>query len=683
MKILLLSCSTGEGHNHCALAVKEALDARGHETSFLDMLHMFGAPGPLSFDKILNRISTKAPDVFGMMYHAGAMYSATGVTSPVYMANIRHARQLNAFIRDNGYDAVVCSHLFPMETLTFLRRWERCEVKCCGILSDYTCIPFLAETDLDAYFLPHSEVRELCIQAGMPAEKLIVSGMPVAARFLAPMDKAAARAALGLPADKKIYLIMTGGIGCGDAVSLCDAIRRVPDENALLCVLPGRNEALRQALEDAYHGQGVLTVPFTDQVPAYMHAADVLLSKAGGISSSEAAMLGVPLVHTMAIPGVETENAAFFARHGLSFFARSVDEAARFADRLIYDPACAERMLAAQAAWLPRNGAEQIAAAVRHNEKRKQRPVRENVPVQGADSLDIASVQLERLGQPRGKSLRLPGDKLRVRAVRKRDERRLRQQAAHMADVQCTLEIFLAPIPVRHTRRRLQALWQRIVETGVKHVPDIAPVHPPQDHADILHRRLTEALRRKRPADQRQVSLRKPDDEIVAQGKAPRQPPRRDRTAHGHAVQPPERADAPLRQPVAQLGRDGLHARVGRLFVRVMRRQRRYDEMVPRLQPLRRRLEHPPAQAGAVQQQDSLFVFGSEFMYAHGRPSRIYILNYDRQICAALSSAGSKKIVRPEGESGGRFFVGDSGHAQAKCVVSHRCREWGKRREVR
>ena len=293
MKILLLSCSTGEGHNHCALAVKEALDARGHETSFLDMLHMFGAPGPLSFDKILNRISTKAPDVFGMMYHAGAMYSATGVTSPVYMANIRHARQLNAFIRDNGYDAVVCSHLFPMETLTFLRRWERCEVKCCGILSDYTCIPFLAETDLDAYFLPHSEVRELCIQAGMPAEKLIVSGMPVAARFLAPMDKAAARAALGLPADKKIYLIMTGGI-----------------------------------------------------------------------SSSEAAMLGVPLVHTMAIPGVETENAAFFARHGLSFFARSVDEAARFADRLIYDPACAERMLAAQAAWLPRNGAEQIAAAV-------------------------------------------------------------------------------------------------------------------------------------------------------------------------------------------------------------------------------------------------------------------------------------------------------------------------------
>ena len=156
-------------------------------------------------------------------------YSATGVTpAGLHGLTSGHARQLNAFIRDNGYDAVVCSHLFPMETLTFLRR-ERCEVK----------------------MLRHPLVRHA----------------PVAARFLAPMDKAA-RAALGLPADKKIYLIMTGGIGCGDAVSLCDAIRRVPDENALLCVLPGRNEALRQALGDCCHGQGVLTVLFTDQVPA-------------------------------------------------------------------------------------------------------------------------------------------------------------------------------------------------------------------------------------------------------------------------------------------------------------------------------------------------------------------------------------------------------------------------------
>ena len=150
-------------------------------------------------------------------------------------------------------------------------------------------------------------------------------------------------------------------------MTLCEAIRRVPDEDALLCVLPGRNEELRTTLEEKYAGHGVLAVPFTDQVPAYMHAADVLLSKAGGISSAEAAVLGVPLVHTMAIPGVETQNAAFFAAHGMSFFARNPDEAARFADRLIFDAKTRKRMLAAQNAELPKDAAARIAASLEHS----------------------------------------------------------------------------------------------------------------------------------------------------------------------------------------------------------------------------------------------------------------------------------------------------------------------------
>ena len=107
-----------------------------------------------------------------------------------------------------------------------------------------------------------------------------------------------------------------------------------------------------------------MAVPFTDKVAAYMRAADVLLSKAGGISSSEAAVLGVPLVHTMAIPGVETLNAEFFAAHGMSYFARSTDEAARFADRLIYDTSAAARMLRAQDSCLPKDGAERIAGII-------------------------------------------------------------------------------------------------------------------------------------------------------------------------------------------------------------------------------------------------------------------------------------------------------------------------------
>ena len=365
MKALLLSCSTGEGHNHCALAVKEALEARGDETEFLDMLHLCGEPKLISIETVLNTISTRTPEIFGMMYRAGQMYSATGITSPVYLANIRYADELCDVIERHGYDAIICSHLFPMETLTFLRRHRGLNKRCYGVLSDYACIPFLNETELDRYFLPHAEVHTRCVEAGMTAESLCVTGMPISSAFFTRTDKAAAREALGLPAGKKLYLVMTGGIGCGDALTLCDALREVPDEDSMIVVLAGRNEELRASLAEKYGDDGgVQAVPFTNQVAMYMSAADVLLSKAGGISSSEAAAFGVPLVHTMAIPGIETLNAEFFAQHGMSFFAQNADQAARFADRLVYDPSAAERMLSAQQDCMTHEGAARIAESI-------------------------------------------------------------------------------------------------------------------------------------------------------------------------------------------------------------------------------------------------------------------------------------------------------------------------------
>ena len=365
MKVLLLSCSTGEGHNHCAAAVRQALERRGCRTDFFDMLHLFGEPGPVSMESLLNVISTKVPGLFGLMYKAGEKVSGLGVTSPVYLVNSTYGRRLSDLISEHGYDAVVCSHLFPMETLTYIRRTCGSAVPCYGILSDYTCIPFLAETALDGYFLPHALVRQECAEAGIPEERLIVTGMPVAEEFRVPMTKAEARDALDVPQGAKLYLVMTGGIGCGDALGLCEKLLAFPDEDALLCVLAGRNGELLDRLWEEYGDNPcVRPVPFTDQVHVYMRAADVLLSKAGGISSAEAAAVGVPLVHTMMIPGVETRNAAFFSGLGMSFMAESFDEAARCADRIVYDGKTGAKIVEAQKRNLPADGAERIAAYI-------------------------------------------------------------------------------------------------------------------------------------------------------------------------------------------------------------------------------------------------------------------------------------------------------------------------------
>lgn len=361
-KVLLLSCSTGEGHNHCAKAVQQQLEAKGVQADFFDMLHLFGEPGPIHMEQLLNVISTRIPRLFGLMYKAGEKVSSLGVTSPIYLINSNYGRKLCDLINENGYDAVVCSHLFPMETLTFIRKHYGLEARCYGILSDYTCIPFLVETELDAYFLPHEKVRRECEKAGIPTDRLIVTGMPVVMSFRTDVSKQEARGMLGIPGEKKMYLVMTGGIGCGDAIGLCDKLTEIPDEDMLLCVLAGRNQELQERLNARYLNRfNVRVIPFTDQVSLYMRAADVLLSKAGGISSAEAAIVNVPLVHTMMIPGVETINASFFAQLGMSLMAEDFDQAARYADRIVYDGKTGIKLIQAQRVHMLPEGSERIA----------------------------------------------------------------------------------------------------------------------------------------------------------------------------------------------------------------------------------------------------------------------------------------------------------------------------------
>lgn len=370
LKTLILSCSTGEGHNSAARAVQKTLAESGVPCELVDALRFAGEKTRELVTASFNDIAVRAPAVFGLAYKAGGRFSATGLTSPVYLANSLYARALSDYVTENGFDSVVCTHLFPMEAVTFLRRHHALPARCYAVLTDYTCIPFLEETDMDGYFLPHDVVREDCLRHGMPAERLFVTGLPVARRFLSTPEMPQARRALNLPEDQTLFLIMTGGIGCGNVLDLCDAVLREYRKPFALYVLTGRNAELLEQIHARYGADPrVRALPFTDQVHLYMAAADVLLSKPGGISSTEAAAVGVPLVHAMAIPGCETQNASFFEKLGMSLFARDTEEAARCAALLASDRSLANHMRAAQKTQLKHDGASNVMERMKKDEE--------------------------------------------------------------------------------------------------------------------------------------------------------------------------------------------------------------------------------------------------------------------------------------------------------------------------
>lgn len=366
MKVLILSCNTGEGHNSAAYALHEALLGFGEESEVLDTLQFGGERSSAIVTSSFNSIIRKAPSTFGFAYKAGDIFSATGITSPVYFANSLYGKSLLGYVEEGRFDAVICTHLFPMEALTYIRRKYQLGLKCYGVLTDYTCVPFIAETDLDGYFIPHEDLLGECVGKGIPREKIACTGIPVAQKFVRRLQRSEARNHLVIPQDLRMYMIMTGGIGCGQVLDLCGNILDCQGDKAAVYALCGRNDQMKEEIEEQYHDDPrVQAVVFTEKVNIYMNATDVLLSKPGGITSTEAAVSNVPLVHAMAIPGCETKNAAFFAKRGMSMNATTLEEAVRFADMLIQDKGRAQKMCEKQRENCDPRSAERIASFVR------------------------------------------------------------------------------------------------------------------------------------------------------------------------------------------------------------------------------------------------------------------------------------------------------------------------------
>ena len=319
MKVLILSTGTGEGHNSAAKAMKEQFEKRNIHCELADVLDFASDKASAYGRRIYIWSTVRAKKVFAGAYRAGRAISSARLKSPVYFANALYADKLCSYITENGYDTVVMPHLFPAEAMTWLLRKHKLDVRTYFIATDYTCIPFTEETGVDYYFIPHEELATEFIRRGIPAEKLVPTGIPVSERFLHLPGRAEAREQLGIPSEAPCILMMTGSMGYGHVESMAAQLVDQTGEETHLYILGGTNEELKKALRDTYAGtERVHVLDFTTEAHLYMAAADVLFTKPGGLTSTEAVAAKVALVHTKPIPGCEDRNVAFFTEHGMS-----------------------------------------------------------------------------------------------------------------------------------------------------------------------------------------------------------------------------------------------------------------------------------------------------------------------------------------------------------------------------
>ena len=346
MRTLILSCNTGEGHNSCAKAIQETYAAHDETCDIVDALQFISKRASQFISDWHSRIYRHAPKLYKAGYHtAEERTSVFREGTTVYRYLTSGSEKLYHFILDGGYDNIICTHVFPALALTAMLKHHPMPLVTSFVSTDYTCSPSVENSELDYYFIPDISLTEEFVQCGVPREKLIDSGMPVKQAFYQDTDKAAAKAELGLPVDHQHLLVMCGSIGCGPIKELTeDLLIRLTSEQELTIVC-GANEELFAKLERHFaHDPRIHIHGMVDYVPLLIHSADLFLTKPGGLSTSEAAACGVPMLLMDTVAGCEGHNLNFFLRQGIAVTAGTPKHLADLAAALLADPERLQKM---------------------------------------------------------------------------------------------------------------------------------------------------------------------------------------------------------------------------------------------------------------------------------------------------------------------------------------------------
>lgn len=331
MNILILSCNTGQGHNSAAGAIKDYFENRGTLCDIKDALAFWSPKN----SEIISRghvfIYRNLPKLFGISYKYEENHPPKGDdTSIMFDLATKGCNELLSFLSASNYDAVICTHVFSAMMMTKIKRQKFSTVPTYFVATDYTCYPGCGEIDIDGYFIPHGELTDEFASSGIDRNKIYPSGIPVNPKFYGKNSKEYAKGMLKLPENKKTVLLMCGSMGCGPIRQLAELLPACMDKDSHLVAVCGNNRRLYEALVKE-NGLNVTVVGYTSRMPVYMDAADIILTKPGGLSSTEAAVKHLPMIFIDAVPGCETKNLDFFVSHGFADTAPNAKELVKMA----------------------------------------------------------------------------------------------------------------------------------------------------------------------------------------------------------------------------------------------------------------------------------------------------------------------------------------------------------------
>ncbi len=317
-RVLILMSDTGGGHRAVANAIRDALTIRygdAVQTQVLDGLKEY-APAPIKYAPEIYPVwIARSKASWGLAHNlTDTKLTTRTITRAGYITIGRYFKQM---LRDHPADVIVSAHaLLVSPSLDALMSYGE-RPPFLTVVTDYASTHLLwYDNRADAVLVPTKSALDRGLYNNVPADHLKITGLPVNPSFAQRLtSKAEAREKLGLSPDKITVLMVGGGEGMGPLYRMAREVNR-HNLDIQLVVIAGKNKSLKSRLELCEWNQPTWIYPFTREMPALMSAADLIVTKAGAASITEAITAGLPIIISDVIPGQETGNMEFVVSNG-------------------------------------------------------------------------------------------------------------------------------------------------------------------------------------------------------------------------------------------------------------------------------------------------------------------------------------------------------------------------------
>jgi processive 1,2-diacylglycerol beta-glucosyltransferase len=333
-RALILSEAFGTGHTMAAEAIREGAKLFKPDWEFRVL--ELGANLSPHLSRWIARFYMKtirySPKLWGAVYRKG-QHQPLRPTYEFLLHRLMY-NQIQRVLEDYQPDFIVCTHPFPSAVISRLKRLGL-KIPLYTVITDYGIHGAWISSGVDVYFVPSMKVRDQMIGLGVDERKIQVTGIPTHPKFWIKKEKSAVRAKLGL-ADQPTLLCMGGGLGLGLSEALLDTIAMFQNRMQILFVA-GKNRELYQKLQERseFRHPNFRLYAFVDFIDELMDASDLLITKPGGITCSEAIAKGIPMILLEPIPGQEEDNLQYLLEQRLGVAATPSENAGRLLEQLL------------------------------------------------------------------------------------------------------------------------------------------------------------------------------------------------------------------------------------------------------------------------------------------------------------------------------------------------------------